>query len=56
MRIGLLSASHEEHHTEHQHFHIPSIPVLGSIFEDKTYDYIVVGAGTAGMTLGNNSQ
>jgi hypothetical protein len=57
MSIGLLSASHEEkYHPEHMYFDIPSIPVLGSIFKDRTYDYIVVGAGTAGMTIGRYSQ
>ncbi|KAH9468666.1 hypothetical protein Pst134EA_009200 [Puccinia striiformis f. sp. tritici] len=30
---------------------MPALPVLGSAFEGGTYDYIVVGAGTAGMTI-----
>ncbi|PLW06482.1 hypothetical protein PCANC_26569 [Puccinia coronata f. sp. avenae] len=40
MRIDLISA-----------LDLSSIPVLGSVFNNKTYDYIVVGAGTAGMTI-----
>jgi hypothetical protein len=45
MRIDLISA-----------LDLSSIPVLGSVFNNKTYDYIVVGAGTAGMTIGKCSQ
>ncbi|KNZ52178.1 hypothetical protein VP01_365g2 [Puccinia sorghi] len=51
IRITPLSAMHEEQ----QLFGIPTIPVLGSVFEPKTYDYIVVGAGTAGMTIGKKN-
>lgn len=32
-------------------FLIPNIPIIGSESANKTYDYIVVGAGTAGMTI-----
>ncbi|WAQ84880.1 hypothetical protein PtA15_5A453 [Puccinia triticina] len=44
---NVLSSNHQEH----RRFDIPTLPVLGSIFEGKTYDYIIIGAGTAGMTL-----
>ncbi|KAA1078616.1 hypothetical protein PGT21_021418 [Puccinia graminis f. sp. tritici] len=47
MGADRLSAIHEEQ----RHFEIPTIPVFGSIFEAKTYDYVIVGAGTAGMTI-----
>jgi hypothetical protein len=36
---------------EHRRFDIPTIPMIGSLFEDKSFDYIVVGAGTAGMNI-----
>jgi hypothetical protein len=48
MGANLLSASHEEH----RRFDIPTIPILGSATSNKNFDYIVVGAGTAGMTIG----
>jgi hypothetical protein len=57
MRIGLISALHEKkYETKNMDSDIPIIPVWGSMVKDKTYDYIVVEAGTAGMTIGKYSQ
>ncbi|MBW0493820.1 hypothetical protein O181_033535 [Austropuccinia psidii MF-1] len=30
----------------------PNIPILSSAFASPTYDYVIIGAGTAGMALG----
>ncbi|KAA1097239.1 hypothetical protein PGT21_028321 [Puccinia graminis f. sp. tritici] len=47
MRANPLTAAH----VEHRRFDIPTIPIIGSLFEGKSFDYIIVGAGTAGMTI-----
>ncbi|OAV90823.1 hypothetical protein PTTG_02176 [Puccinia triticina 1-1 BBBD Race 1] len=47
MSVNLLSVIVEEHFP----FDFPTHQGLGAALKRKTYDYVIVGAGTAGMTI-----
>ncbi|MBW0496983.1 hypothetical protein O181_036698 [Austropuccinia psidii MF-1] len=50
--INIEGSLLDKHDQDKCFLEIPTIPILGSVFENKIYDYIIIGAGTAGMALG----